>query len=317
MPFAKPCRPDGRPRPWTRTATGLQRAFAIASLAFLAGACRSMPVRTGVSRHPWPDDLPRKEELERHGTVEVGHDVVAWFPADALSATQRATIVAQLDRGIGAAKRYIGRPDWSYRGDRHVYFYFPDARFVSHAPGGNTAFIPLWRIRDGEAPWIHEAMHLLLATPGGDWLAVPDSIADRRTPLWLSEGLAESLAMDVAAQVGLPLASPPFNVRASDLDSVCGEQLQAGRAASVLATIGARGRPAELFGPDRPMFALPFYTCSTSFVRYLSAHYGRAVLLRAFASFDAEIEVLQAAIGRPLPEVVADWRQAVTAVPPP
>jgi hypothetical protein len=167
-------------------------AFAI----LLAATMASDPRPKGASLHPWPEDVPRKLELETTGIVRSTANVVAWLPAGALSDDAMREIVSRLDRGIGAAKKAIGKPAWAFEGDPRVFFYFPDARFVAHAPGGNTAFAPLWRIRDDEAPWLHESLHLLLSTPGGDWLARDD--ADARMPLWFTEGLADALAIQIS-----------------------------------------------------------------------------------------------------------------------
>lgn len=254
--------------------------------------------------------------LDRQGALVTGRHVVVRFPAGALTEGKARAVVARLDRGIGAAKRFIGKPDWRFRGDPRLYFYLPDEKFVSHAPGGNTAFVPLWRIRDDQAPWLHEALHLLLDPAKGDWLSRPAEEADQRMPLWLYEGLAESLAMDVAAQEGLAHYSPLIEVPASGVDALCAERLRTAQSEKVLARIGARGKLPELFGPDRIAYAAPFYACSTSFVRYLTARFGKAPLLRSIAAFDAEQEELERSIGLPLAQAKADWLKGIGAGEP-
>lgn len=292
----------------------LRRVYAVVLLAGCLCACQSQPVQTGTSLHPWEEDRAYMQDLEQHGVVEAGRHTVAWFPSNTLDPAQIAAIVARLDHGIGAAKQYIGKPQWAFRGDSRVYFYFPDARFVSHAPGGNTVLIPWWRIRDDQAPWLHEALHLLLAPAGGDWLATPGNIAAARMPLWLHEGLAESLAMDIAAEEGLVHYSPLIDVPAARLDALCKSRLRHASSDRVLASIGGRGKLPELFGPNRVSYALPFYTCSTSFVRHLGTRYGKGPLLRAIGAFDQEIEVLQQDMARSLAEVKEDWLKEVTAI---
>jgi hypothetical protein len=194
-----------------------------------------------------------------------------------------------------------------------VFFYFPDARFISHAPGGNTVFIPLWRIRDDQAPWLHEVMHILLWPADGDWLSAPEHVANERMPLWLSEGLADVLAIDVSEQEGLTYYSPTSDLPPSALDAECRRRLSTRVAGSILPVIGGRGRIPELFGEERRDYAPAFYNCSASFVAYIRERFGYEPLLAAIAAFDRETEVLEAGINMPLARVREDWLSQVHA----
>jgi len=279
---------------------------------FLSAALTSDPRPKGASLHAWPEDVPRKLELETTGVVRASTNVVAWFPAGALSDDATKEIVKRLDRGIAAAKKTIGKPAWAFQGDPRVFFYFPDARFVAHAPGGNTAFVPLWRIRDDEAPWLHESLHLLLATPGGDWLARDD--ADTRMPLWFSEGLPDALAIQISESEGLRHFSPLWTVPASGLDELCRTELDSAAGKKALPFIGAPGKLKDLFGPDRVTYAKPFYVCSASFVRFLAKPRGFAPLLKAIADFGREEARIERELGGTLSELKADWLAAIGAI---
>lgn len=263
--------------------------------------------RPGVARNAWDEDLAAKQALERDGAVRVGRDVVLWFPKDSLADAQAAAIIARLDRGIRAAKIRVGKPDWAVEGDSRIHFYCPATRFISHAPGGNCAFIPLWRMREDESPWLHECMHLLLATPRGDWLAIEDSVAVQRMPLWLSEGLADALAMQISKEEGLVYFSPLLGESPDRLDSLAADALRHAPSDSVLAKIGSRGKLPQLFGPDRMRYAVPFYAGSASFTRYIAQRRGFPALLRAIADFDHETETLERELGEPLERVKSDW----------
>ncbi len=304
-----------------------------AVICISAGGCVSPTARTashtgpspiGTSLNAWDDDKPRKASLERDGLAVEGRHVVAWFPREAafqadpanssatpkppLTEADRREIVDRLDRGIAEAKRFIGKPDWSFRGDPRLYFYFPDANFISHAPGGNTAFIPLWRIRDNQAPWLHEAMHLLIKVDG-DWLSQPDGLAEARMPLWLHEGLAEAISMEVDARTGTRHYSPLVDVSADQLDAFAVEHIRACPDSQRLLTyVGGRGKLPELFGEDRRKYAAAFYAASTSFVRYLSRRErGYQHLLAAIAAFDREIETYERLSGHPLETFKQKW----------
>jgi len=293
----------------------------IASAAGLCGppaarSSQSNRPRPGVARNAWDTDLAAKHLLDQHGSTLSGTDVVLWFPADSLSGDRAEAIVARLDRGIRAAKRRIDRADWQVEGDRRVHFYCPPGSFISHAPGGNCAFIPLWRMRDDKSPWLHEAMHLLLASPMGDWLALDDSVAMQRMPLWLTEGLAEALAMDISEEERLDWYSPLFDVYPDRLDSLAAEVLRRAPTDSVLAMIGSRGKLPQLFGPDRFRHAVPFYAGSASFTRFIARRHGYGPLLRAIADFDHEQETLAREMGRPLEQVKLEWLVDIGFTPP-
>lgn len=263
--------------------------------------------RPGAARHAWDQDLAAKRALDRDGAFRVGVDVVLWFPADSLTDRQAEAVVTRLDRGVGAARQFLNKPDWQVEGDRRVHFYCAPGNFISHAPGGNCAFIPLWRMREDRSPWLHEAMHLLLATPNGDWLAQEDSVALRRMPLWLTEGLADALSMEISERAHLPWYSPLLDTNPASLDSVAAEALRHAPSNSVLSMIGARGKLPQLFGPDRFQYAVPFYAGSASFTRFIARRYGYGPLLRAIAAFDREQETLAAELGAPLERVKAEW----------
>lgn len=307
-----------------------------ASFSLCTGGCASSssnhashagPPPIGTSLNAWDDDKPRKESLERNGLAVEGRHIIAWFPREAgsrpdsaqaasppkprLTDADRRVIVERLDRGVADAKRFIGKPDWSFRSDTRIYFYFPDANFISHAPGGNTAFIPLWRIRDDEAPWLHEVMHLLIRVDG-DWLSQPDGVAEARMPLWLHEGLAEAISMEVDARTGMMHYSPLIDVPADRLDAFAVEHIRAcPDPQRLLAYIGGRGKLPELFGENRMRYAAAFYASSTSFVRYLTRRDGGYQhLLAGIAAFDREAETYEHLSGQSLGTSKQHWTMA-------
>ncbi|MBP7587463.1 MAG: hypothetical protein KBA72_05890 [Thermoanaerobaculia bacterium] len=265
----------------------------------------------GQASNAWDEDLPRKRQLELDGEVAAGEHVVLWFPKGAFAPEDATKLLAELQRGIAAAKTMVARPDWTYQGDRRVYYYLPDAQFVSHAPGGNCAFIPLWRMKERKAPWLHESLHLLLKSGKGDWLAGDDKRAEERMPLWLHEGLADALAIDISRVEDLAYYSPLLDVPAEQLDSLAARTLRDAPSPEVLAAIGTRGKPQGLFGPERVKFAIPFYAGSASFVRFIVKRHGYAPLLAAIDDFDRENETLEREAGEALAAMKAAWLEQI------
>jgi len=284
----------------------MMRTLLTACLLLAVGACQTAaPI--GTSPYARSEDVPLKAALETNGVVETTRDIVAYFPAGALSDEARAAIVARLDRGVRAAKRFTQRPSWRFHGDRRVYFYFPDERFVSHAPGGNSLYIPLWRIRDDQAPWLHEVIHILLWPSGRNWLDETDEYGDEHMPLWLYEGIADVIAAEVSAQEGLTYFAPMMTEPPSELDAVCRRHLETPVAARVLSFVGAHGRLVELYGEERQTYAPAFYTCSASFTTYLRQRYGYAPLLAAIGTYGREMDVLEERIGTHVVSAREDW----------
>lgn len=293
-------------------------AGALLLAAFLVACTQDEPQtenaerpRPGIATNAWDEDIAGKRLLDSTGSVLVGADAVLWYPKDSLSNQQAAEILARIDKGILAAKHMVSEPDWEVEGDRRVHFYCLPGSFISHAPGGNCAFIPLWRMREDQSPWLHEAMHLLLKSDKGDWLQMEDSIAMRRMPLWLAEGLADALSMDISAQEQLVWYSPLMDVPPAGTDSLASVVLRDALSDSVLAFIGARGKLPQLWGPDRFSYALPFYTGSASFTHFIARKYGYGPLLHANDNFDQEHETLEREMGVPLAQVKKEWLTSI------
>lgn len=265
----------------------------------------------GQAVNAWDEDLPRKLQLETDGEVVASEHVVIWFPKGAFTREEAGKLIAEFQRGIIAAKTQIGRPNWSFQGDRRVYYYLPDAQFVAHAPGGNCAFIPLWRAKERKAPWLHESLHLLLKSEKGDWLAGDDETAELRMPLWLYEGLADALAIDISSAEGLDYYSPLIDVPADQLDALAASSLREVPSLEVVAAIGGRGKLRGLFGPERIKFAVPFYNGSASFVRYIAGRHGYGPLLAAIEEFGREHEMLERATGESIEAMKAAWLRAI------
>ena len=95
--------------------------------------------KPGIPTNAGDEDLAGKRRLDSIGEARTGTDIVLWYPKDSLSEAQATEIVARLDKGIVAAKRMVGKPDWNVQGDRRVHFYCLPGSFISHAPGGNCS----------------------------------------------------------------------------------------------------------------------------------------------------------------------------------
>lgn len=180
--------------------------------------------------------------------------------------------------GIEAARRYLA--SHGLEAAARVEIYACDRKIISHAPGAGFVFLSRAWVQEQRAPWLHEAMHVLLRGPGPSWLAdFDEAVAERDMPLWLVEGLTEYLAQAVSERARVANLGP-FSVALAELDATCAREAQAGLR-SVLEHVGRAGRPADWFGPTRYEKAKVFYPCATSFVAWLAQHHGLAPLLTA------------------------------------
>lgn len=280
-------------------------------VALALGACSTTPPPLGTCLYPWPTDIHQQKAVEEQGDCLVSDDVVLWMPRGAVTEAEQRAWLLRVSKGVRAAKEFVGHADWSFRGDPRIYFYFADAQFICHAPPGNIVYIPLWRMRDDQAPWMHETMHLLIASRRGEWFAESEAIQNARMPLWLHEGLAESLAIDIDARAQLRHYSPVIDVPAGEIDTLCRERLSVAPAQRVLDYVGARGKMPELFSEERMQYAPAFYAASTSFVRFLQHRHGLQPLLQAIESHDEENESLERFIGMPLKQAKDEWLDAI------
>lgn len=275
------------------------------SLALLLHSQNARPI--GSLINGWDEDAPRVAALNRDGDCEVRTNAVAYFAPGKLEKKDREKIADTLEKGMKAAKAELGMPRWNYKGDKRIYFYFPDESFISHAPGGNVALIPFERIKTGQAPWLHESMHLLLWSPNSDWLSQPEEIQNKRMPLWLEEGLADSLAMRVSAKAKIANYSPLFDADLKSVTKICVASLNTKEGKAVLPFVGSRGKPAELFGPNRFEYAVPFYAYSASFTTYLAQKYGYQMLVTAQFAHDQELESIERSTGATMTTHRKNW----------
>ena len=95
-------------------------------------------------------------------------------------------------------------------------------------------------------------------------------------PLWLTEGLADYVALTAASRVGIK-EGDVFNIGGlAGTDATCAERLRGPRGAEVVAFIGNVGAPAALFTTERDQVAPIFYACGTSFTKFVVGKIGLA-----------------------------------------
>jgi hypothetical protein len=212
------------------------------------------------------EDGKRIESLEKGGSRIDGAHIILWFPPS-LSRADAEALMGRLDSAVEALWRRVGVHDWQQVPKGKINYYLHDDAFVAHASGRSAVFVPMARVKDGRAPFLHEATHELLASTR---TAPADGMAPVRRPLWLTEGLADYIARLVADQLGISEQGPFGTPNLSGVDAVCAERARTADGASMLPFIGANAVPEVLFTTERAKFAPTFYSCAFSFTKHLA-----------------------------------------------
>lgn len=294
-------------------------AAAVFACCTLFGRLLTAQSATPTRLDIWGEDGNRAAWLEQHGRTVSRRQAVVVAPADSFPEGWQQALADSLDRGVAALRRLIGAPyRWQRIAERPVKFYLSPGSFVSHGTGRDIVFISLPRVRDGKAPYLHEASHELLRPrarfPGSrraDTPAAADSARDdARMPLWLFEGFPDYLALTVAAAEGLH-EGDVFDIGGlAAVDSVCAARANASASrAELLRVVGASGRLEALFTTERRRVAPAFYACAQSMSKYLVARIGvrRVVALFPAITTGSWARDIERAAGMSLAELRRRW----------
>jgi hypothetical protein len=216
------------------------------------------------------DDAKRMADLAAHGERREGKFVVLFTPAGALPDTDETALVDRLDRGIAELRALVGRHPWQVVGDEKISYYVSPDRFIAHPSGGHAAvFIPLVRVQDGKAPYIHEAAFELLIAVRVPIGSIPPQIQLPSWPAWFGWGLANYLGLTAAARAGFR-DGDVFELGGLErVDAVCAERLKGPRGPEILPFVGGTGSPPGLNTTERGQVAPTFNGCSLSFTKHL------------------------------------------------
>src|SRR5262245_19715892 len=155
---------------------------------------------------------------------------------------------------------------------------------------GSTVVLPLDRVRERRAPYLHETTHAL--------------VRERRDWPWLSEGFASYVESWVAENRGGYDAHVFSRSGDRDIHRAAAEQLRTPGGRDVLPYVGRDGEPPGM-DTERWRVARPFYVLSHSLCKYLVDQAGVATVVALLAT-DAGRDALLDATGRGREE----WRRA-------
>jgi len=223
------------------------------------------------------------------------------FDPQGLDAAEREAFARIADRGVADLQALVG-PVIGQREERRAPVRFVvTARVDVSQTRGRTVLLPLRRVKERRAPYLHEAAHVLLPM--------------RHRSTWLSEGLACYLESWVAENVGGYDAHVFTRAGNRGIHRAAGRIMRTELGRAVLPWVGAPGEPPGL-RQDRERVARPFYVLAHSFTKHLVEHLGLPAVLRAGAEADPEGS-FQRLSGRSLAQWRAEWlSSAATAARP-
>jgi hypothetical protein len=211
--------------------------------------------------------------------------VTVCIQAGGLARHEAEEFAALVSRGIRDIERLLGRKS------RARLRLEVSSEVNISAARGRTIRLPLHRVREGSAPYLHETVHALVPCP--------------HVPEWFGEGLACYLECAVSELFG-GYDSRLFTADGNrGVDADAARWLADPRGRAVLRFVGARGQPLEI-SRDRHNVAAPFYVLSHSLVKFLAEGVGIQTLVRLTRArrFAAE---LRRATGRTTGAWRANW----------
>jgi len=221
----------------------------------------------------------------------VGENAVVDFDPEGLTPEERQAFASLADRGVADLQRLLAS-----RSSERVRFVVSGRISISRT-SGRTVLLPLFRVRDGRAPYLHEIVHALLPTSNQS--------------AWLSEGLACYLESWVAANVGGYDAHVFTRAGDGEIHAAARRWAHTDAGRAVLPWVGAPGEPPGM-SEDRDTVARPFYVLAHSFTKYLVDHLGLEAVLGLARESDPERALLQES-GRSVERWRDDWLGAGTA----
>jgi hypothetical protein len=246
-------------------------------------------------------------DLKTNGIKFESGRAIAWFPKDSLPESRMKEIVDSLNFGIVTAQKFLQGPlEWQYLGNKSINYYFLPGNFVSNFDGESDVSIPLFRIRDFKAPWLHETMHALLRSKKGNWNESSDLTNYFSMPSWFIEGMAEFIATKIAQTDSIKKFDLMHTGGYLKVDSVCSTIIHGEFGSFIQSSVGESGVPTKLI-TDRRSYARPFYTCSCSFTKYLAEKYGLDKMLVAISSFEEEQSTIEKLTGKKLEDLKSEW----------
>lgn len=233
-----------------------------------------------------------------------------WVQPNTLTTDEAQAFAGELEKGLLAIERLTGeRVDDDHYGGSTIHVFVSGRVRVSHVYGGYShqhydrpyLYLNPNRIRNREAPYLHELTHIVL------WRFGSHS---------LREGFASYVEGHLAGS-GVGYNSGIFGPGPrAEVDKAAAALLGSSEAAALLPWIGRSGAiDASLTSADQGNMRAAFYLLTRSFVQHLLDEMDVASFIRLYRAEDTEA-AYRDLTGRSLDEWRQSWRQSLAAKVP-
>lgn len=187
------------------------------------------------------DDAARMRRLTKSGVKIESDRVTAWFSKDTMSTGEMQDVLRRLETAVTTIETFVHVPrPWQETRRRRVEYFFEEGPFfVPHATINRQVLMPIVRLRDGEAPILHETTHALLTPPQG-----------HRPLVWLTEGVATYVAKAISQEKQIPEGDRFDLGDIGEIDGRCAAGLSSAEGARVRPFIGAPGNLQTLYAME-------------------------------------------------------------------
>lgn len=281
------------------------------------------PAAQRSARVDWrADDPSRVSWLEAHGRTVTRPHVRLTVPRDSMTASHQDALADSLERGLRVLHELVQSPRARQRhGTAAVHILLAPGRFVAHANGDGSVFIPFSLAARGEAPYLHESAHVLLTAPAPFFVWEQDTPAARQavgnsTAQWLLEGLPSVLAARAAQAAGLREFNLFATTAAGSVHATCAERTREAPLDALRAAVGTAGMVPGLSGNARGDVAPAYYTCAESFVTFLIDQLGLSAVveLAPLVTRDAWQTALERVAAASLEDLQSLWQKHLEAL---
>jgi hypothetical protein len=198
----------------------------------------------------WRLDRQVALELQQSGAHQETESAVLYFETGALSQDQMSTFAGLVEKGLEDIASFLSVP---LPKDRKIR-YFISSQFSTSHSRGHSIYLPLARVVNQSAPYLHETVHSISPCPN--------------CPMWFSEGFASFVQSYVSEHMGGydGIIFARHGNRGIDRDAL--RWLANDRGQAVLPFIGKPEEPSQI-NEDRSNVAAPFYVMAQSLVKYI------------------------------------------------
>jgi hypothetical protein len=208
-----------------------------------------------------------RADLQEKGYRLSTKRAVLYFDREGLTPEQCKEFTTLVDHGVRDVRAFL-----KLRPGKEKLEYFVSTRVRLSHTSDSGVFLPLRRVAEHTAPYLHEATHVLVPSENG-------------AP-WLAEGFASYVESHVSEKYG-GYAAHVFNQGGNrQIDQEATERLATDGGKVALNYIGADGVPRGFYY-DRERVAAPYYVLAQSFVKFLVERAGMKQVLALHKAEDS------------------------------